>query len=70
MGAGVLKKGGVFEGLDESQDGSLSVETSEEVRARFAWQSKQNALSPFQLSAKQFCKLYWTEVLLVTCILA
>eukprot|EP00291_Cryptomonas_curvata_P017130 CAMPEP_0172171826 /NCGR_PEP_ID=MMETSP1050-20130122/12107_1 /TAXON_ID=233186 /ORGANISM="Cryptomonas curvata, Strain CCAP979/52" /LENGTH=1269 /DNA_ID=CAMNT_0012843299 /DNA_START=441 /DNA_END=4250 /DNA_ORIENTATION=- len=69
MGAGVLKKGAVFEGLDESQDGSLSVETSEEVRARLARQSKQSALSPFQLSAQYFCKLYWTEVLLVTCIL-
>ena len=53
---------------DETDDGGILVETSKEMRRRIARQTKLSTLSAFQLSAQQFCRLYWTEVLLVICI--
>ena len=60
---------GKFKGPEEDENDVLVVETNAELRERLAREKKMSVMSPFQLSAQQFCKMYWTEVLMVICIL-
>ena len=58
----------VVDSREQSEDQALVVQTSKDIKATIDKQKSESRMSPLQLSAQQFCKGYWTEILLIVCI--